>query len=169
MTNTIPREMAINSKDFIFYFLPMNRKGDCTTKSPYVEIGADDGNRTRVAGLGSRNSTIEPHPPDIHIIQHFSFFCNTTPAGLFSGRQTAVIFYFITRAITLAALTHFSSEIEATDNRIPFAKGTMEKDSQIGLISPFSNNSANTSLPMFEGFGFTQMNELLEKKFLGEN
>ena len=62
-----------------------------------------------------------------------------------------------------------NSDCLLSKNTIPKLVNHMEKDSQIGLISPLSNNSANTSLPMFEGFGFTQMNELLERKFLGEN
>lgn len=62
-----------------------------------------------------------------------------------------------------------NSDCLLSKNAIPKLVNHMEKDSQIGLISPLSNNSANTSLPMYEGFGFTQMNELLERKFLGEN
>ena len=38
----------------------------------------------------------------------------------------------------------------------------MEKDRKIGLISPLSNNAANLSLDMFEGFSYMKMDSLLE-------
>lgn len=61
-----------------------------------------------------------------------------------------------------------NSDCLLSKNTIPKLMNHMENDSKIGLISPVSNNSANTSLPMFEGFGFTQMNELLEREFKGK-
>ena len=43
----------------------------------------------------------------------------------------------------------------------------LENDPQIGLICPISSNAANLTLPIFEGFSYTQMDYLLEKKFKG--
>jgi GT2 family glycosyltransferase len=54
-------------------------------------------------------------------------------------------------------------------NTIPKLISHCEKDKKIGLISPISNNAANLSLDMFEGFSYTQMDKLLEKKFKGKN
>lgn len=62
-----------------------------------------------------------------------------------------------------------NSDCLLSKNTIPKLMEHMEKDSKIGLISPISNNSANTSLPIFEGFGFTQMDNLLERKFKGKS
>lgn len=45
----------------------------------------------------------------------------------------------------------------------------MEKDNKIGLICPIASNAANITLEMFEGFSYTQMDKLLEKKFSGMN
>ncbi len=42
-----------------------------------------------------------------------------------------------------------------------------EKDKKIGLICPISSNAANLTLDIFEGFNYSQMNALLEKKFKG--
>ena len=54
------------------------------------------------------------------------------------------------------------------------SKGTIEKlinhaekDKKIGLICPISSNAANLTLNMFEGFNYSQMNTLLERKFAG--
>ena len=44
----------------------------------------------------------------------------------------------------------------------------MEKDEKIGLLSPISSNAANLTLEMFEGFNYSDMNDLLEKKFSGK-
>ena len=44
----------------------------------------------------------------------------------------------------------------------------MERDKKIGLICPISSNAANLSLDMLEGFTYTQMDELLEQRFLGK-
>lgn len=44
----------------------------------------------------------------------------------------------------------------------------MQQDEQIGLICPISSNAANLTLEMFEGFSFSQMNSLLERKFKGK-
>ena len=43
-----------------------------------------------------------------------------------------------------------------------------EKNKRIGLICPISSNAANLTLDMFEGFSFMEMNQLLEKKFMGK-
>ena len=52
-------------------------------------------------------------------------------------------------------------------NTIPKLMEHINKDNTIGLICPVSSNAANLTLEMFEGFGYTQMDELLEKKFKG--
>ncbi len=52
-------------------------------------------------------------------------------------------------------------------NTIPKLMAHIEKDNNIGLICPISSNAANLTLEMFEGFSYTQMDELLEKKFSG--
>ncbi|MEG0825982.1 MAG: glycosyltransferase [Bacilli bacterium] len=53
-------------------------------------------------------------------------------------------------------------------NTIPKLIEHMENDKKIGLICPISSNAANLSLNLFDGFTYTQMNSLLEKKFKGK-
>ena len=55
-----------------------------------------------------------------------------------------------------------------TKNAVHKLMNHMEKDSRIGLICPISSNAANLTLDLFPGFHFSMMNELLEKKFLGQ-
>lgn len=55
-----------------------------------------------------------------------------------------------------------------SNNTIPKLIKNMKIDKNIGLICPISNNAANLSLPMFKGFTYMQMNNLLEKKFGGK-
>ncbi len=45
----------------------------------------------------------------------------------------------------------------------------IENNNKIGMICPVSSNAANLTLELFKGFTFSQMNKLLEKKFLGKN
>lgn len=45
----------------------------------------------------------------------------------------------------------------------------IEKDKKIGLICPLCSNAANLTLPMFPGFSYMMMDELLEKKFFGKS
>ena len=45
----------------------------------------------------------------------------------------------------------------------------MMKDEQIGLICPICSNAANLTLPIFEGFSYQMMDQLLESKFKGIN
>ena len=45
----------------------------------------------------------------------------------------------------------------------------MIKDENIGLICPICSNAANLTLPIFEGFSYQMMDELLERKFSGIN
>ena len=45
----------------------------------------------------------------------------------------------------------------------------LEKDSKIGLICPLASNAANITLPMPEGWNYTQIDSILEKYFLGQN
>jgi len=54
-------------------------------------------------------------------------------------------------------------------NTIPKLINHMKVDSKIGLICPISSNAANLTLEMFDGFSYTQMDNLLEKKFLGKD
>lgn len=44
----------------------------------------------------------------------------------------------------------------------------IENNLEIGLICPISSNAANLTLDIFEGFNYSQMNDLLEKKFKGQ-
>lgn len=45
----------------------------------------------------------------------------------------------------------------------------MEKNSKIGLICPICSNAANLTLSMYPGFSYMMMDQLLERKFKGEN
>jgi len=45
----------------------------------------------------------------------------------------------------------------------------IEKDKKIGLICPVANNAANLSLPMYEGYTYMQMDQLLENNFKGQS
>jgi len=62
-----------------------------------------------------------------------------------------------------------NSDCLLSKNSIPKLISHMKKDKEIGLLSPISSNAANLTLNMFEGFGYTQMDALLEKNFLGKN
>lgn len=55
-----------------------------------------------------------------------------------------------------------------SNNTISKLIKNIKTDKNIGLICPISNNAANLSLPIFEGFTYMQMNNLLEKKFEGK-
>ncbi len=54
-------------------------------------------------------------------------------------------------------------------NTIPKLISHIRKNNKIGLICPISSNAANLTLEMFNGFSYSQMNSLLEKKFGGMN
>lgn len=54
-------------------------------------------------------------------------------------------------------------------NTIPKLISHVQKNSKIGLICPISSNAANLTLEMFNGFSYSQMDSLLEKKFKGMN
>lgn len=45
----------------------------------------------------------------------------------------------------------------------------LEKDRQIGLICPLASNAANLTIPIPEGWNYTQIDQLLERHFLGQN
>ena len=45
----------------------------------------------------------------------------------------------------------------------------LEKDPKIGLICPLASNAANLSIPIPEGWNYTQIDNLLEKHFLGKS
>ncbi len=62
-----------------------------------------------------------------------------------------------------------NSDCLVSRNTIPKLIAHIQKDSKIGLISPVSNNAANVTLEMYDGFSYTQMDSLLEKKFSGMN
>ena len=53
-------------------------------------------------------------------------------------------------------------------NAIEKMINAMEQDKEIGLLSPISSNAVNLTLEMFEGFNYSDMNDLLEKKFSGK-
>lgn len=54
-------------------------------------------------------------------------------------------------------------------NTIPKLISHIEKNRKMGLICPISSNAANLTLEMFNGFSYSQMDSLLEKKFRGKN
>jgi len=56
-----------------------------------------------------------------------------------------------------------------TKNAIPKLVQHCQSDSAIGLVSPFSNNSAPLTLRMFEGSSYVSMNRLLEQTCPGEH
>lgn len=45
----------------------------------------------------------------------------------------------------------------------------IENDPKIGLICPLASNAANISLPIPEGFSYSQVDKVLEKHFLGQS
>ncbi|MBR2641269.1 glycosyltransferase [Candidatus Saccharibacteria bacterium] len=45
----------------------------------------------------------------------------------------------------------------------------LKKDPTIGLICPLASNAANITIPIPEGWNYTQIDALLEKNFLGKN
>lgn len=54
-------------------------------------------------------------------------------------------------------------------NTIEKLMSHMEENSKIGLICPICSNAANLTLPMYPGFSYMMMDQLLERKFRGEN
>ena len=66
-------------------------------------FGADDGNRTRVASLGSWNSAIELHPHTNYscIVPHKKSFCNSF--SVHKGKEIAQIFLQISKWINSMA------------------------------------------------------------------
>lgn len=54
-----------------------------------------------------------------------------------------------------------------SNNTIQKLMDHINKDNEIGLICPVSSNAANLTLEIFDGFGYTQMDKLLEEKFSG--
>ena len=45
----------------------------------------------------------------------------------------------------------------------------LEKDSKIGLICPLASNAANITIPIAEGWSYTQIDAVLEEHFSGKN
>ena len=45
----------------------------------------------------------------------------------------------------------------------------MENNKKIGLICPICSNAANLTLPIFDGYSYMMMDDLLERKFEGQN
>jgi GT2 family glycosyltransferase len=62
-----------------------------------------------------------------------------------------------------------NSDCLISKNTIPKLISHLKKNKNIGLISPVASNAANLTLEIFEGFSYTQMDALLEKKFKGMN
>lgn len=62
-----------------------------------------------------------------------------------------------------------NSDCLLAKNTIPKLINHITNNSKIGLICPVSNNAANLSLDMLDGFSYIQMDALLEKKFSGIN
>lgn len=58
-----------------------------------------------------------------------------------------------------------NSDCLISKNTIPKLISHIDANSKIGLISPLANNAANLTLKMYDGFSYTQMDALLEKKF----
>ncbi len=56
-----------------------------------------------------------------------------------------------------------------TDRTVEKLINHLEDNDKIGLICPISSNAANLTLDMFDGFTYYQMDQLLEKKFIGKN
>ncbi|MDF9824982.1 GT2 family glycosyltransferase [Breznakia sp. PF5-3] len=61
-----------------------------------------------------------------------------------------------------------NSDCLVSKNTIPKLIRHMEKDSKIGLICPVASNAANLTYPIFEGFSYSEMDALLERKFSGK-
>ena len=68
-TRRFYRLKAMNYKAFIltfiltFGFLKIRKREKPLVSLAQIEIGAGEGNRTLISGLGSPHSTTEPHPP----------------------------------------------------------------------------------------------------------
>ena len=60
-----------------------------------------------------------------------------------------------------------NSDCLVSKNTISKLMAHIDKDNQIGLICPVASNAANITLELFRGFTYTQMDQLLEKKFSG--
>lgn len=61
-----------------------------------------------------------------------------------------------------------NSDCLLSKNSIQKLMNHMQKDEKIGLICPVASNAANLTLPIFEGFSYSDMDKLLESKFSGE-
>ena len=62
-----------------------------------------------------------------------------------------------------------NSDCIISDNTIGKLIEHLKKDSKIGMICPLSSHSANITLPIPEGFSYSQINKILEEHFLGKN
>ena len=62
-----------------------------------------------------------------------------------------------------------NSDCLIAKNTITKLMNHLKKDSQIGLICPLASNAANITIPIPDGWNYTQIDSLLEKHFLGKN
>lgn len=62
-----------------------------------------------------------------------------------------------------------NSDCLIANNGIQKLINHLEQDSEIGLICPLASNAANITLPIPEGWSYTQVDSLLEKHFPGKN
>lgn len=62
-----------------------------------------------------------------------------------------------------------NSDCLLSKNTIEKLVAHLEKDPKIGLICPLASNAANLSIPIPEGWNYTQIDNLLEKHFLGKS
>lgn len=62
-----------------------------------------------------------------------------------------------------------NSDCLVSNNTVGKLIDHIKNNHKIGLICPVASNAANITLEMFEGFSYTKMDRLLEKKFKGMN
>lgn len=62
-----------------------------------------------------------------------------------------------------------NSDCLLSKNTIEKLIAHLEKDPKIGLICPLASNAANLSIPIPEGWNYTQIDSLLEKHFFGKS
>ena len=62
-----------------------------------------------------------------------------------------------------------NSDCLLAKNTIPKLINHLEHNPKIGLICPLASNAANITIPIPEGWNYTQIDSLLEKHFAGQN
>lgn len=73
------------------------------------------------------------------------------------------------KLVTSKYILLLNTDCLVSRNTIPKLISHIQNNSQIGLICPISSNAANLTLEIFDGFSYTQMDALLEKKFVGKD